>query len=67
MSRRVTHISLLTAHIRLLFRNVLELIDEPLDGRIMSYLNGAPIGDGGQWDMAYNLIGESDTGTGSVR
>jgi aminopeptidase C len=55
------------AHIRLLFRNVLELIDEPLDGRIMSYLNGAPIGDGGQWDMAYNLIGESDTGTGSVR
>ena len=35
----------------------MELVDEPIDGRLMSYFNSSPIGDGGQWDMAYNLIG----------
>ncbi|KAL7424424.1 bleomycin hydrolase [Cryptotrichosporon argae] len=36
--------------------NVLDLPDEPLDGRLLSYLFQAPVNDGGQWDMAYNLI-----------
>ncbi|WVQ96907.1 hypothetical protein IAU59_004015 [Kwoniella sp. CBS 9459] len=36
--------------------NVLELVDEPLDGRLLSYLNQAPVNDGGQWDMAVNII-----------
>nr|XP_031859696.1 uncharacterized protein CI109_004971 [Kwoniella shandongensis]KAA5526768.1 hypothetical protein CI109_004971 [Kwoniella shandongensis] len=36
--------------------NILELVDEPLDGRLLSYLNQAPVNDGGQWDMAVNLI-----------
>ncbi|OCF76379.1 hypothetical protein I204_02074 [Kwoniella mangroviensis CBS 8886] len=38
--------------------NTLELLDEPLDGRLLSYLNQAPVNDGGQWDMAVNLIGK---------
>lgn len=37
-------------------RNMIELVDEPLDSRLMSFLNSDPIGDGGQWDMAYNLV-----------
>lgn len=36
----------------------IELADEPLEGRLWSFLNGAPLSDGGQWDMAYNLVGE---------
>lgn len=36
---------------------VLALKDEPIDGRLMSFLNTAPVNDGGQWDMAYNLVG----------
>ncbi|RXK40742.1 hypothetical protein M231_01994 [Tremella mesenterica] len=36
--------------------NVLQLVDEPLEGRLMTYLNGAPVNDGGQWDMAVNII-----------
>ncbi|WRT70447.1 uncharacterized protein IL334_007445 [Kwoniella shivajii] len=36
--------------------NILELLDEPLDGRLLSYLNQAPVNDGGQWDMAVNII-----------
>jgi bleomycin hydrolase len=43
----------------LTLRNMLELVDEPLDSRIVSYLNMAPVNDGGQWDMAVNLIGMS--------
>ncbi|KDN38583.1 hypothetical protein RSAG8_09370, partial [Rhizoctonia solani AG-8 WAC10335] len=29
---------------------------EPLDSRLVSHLAGAPISDGGQWDMARNLL-----------
>ncbi|CAE6476002.1 unnamed protein product [Rhizoctonia solani] len=29
---------------------------EPLDSRLVSHLAGAPINDGGQWDMARNLL-----------
>ncbi|CAK9785964.1 peptidase C1B, bleomycin hydrolase [Cutaneotrichosporon oleaginosum] len=36
--------------------NMIELVDEPLEGRLVSFLNSAPVGDGGQWDMAYNLV-----------
>lgn len=35
---------------------MLELTDEPLDGRLMSFLNMAPVNDGGQWDMAFNIV-----------
>ena len=38
-------------------RNILETKDEPADSRIVTYLNTSPVGDGGQWDMALNLIG----------
>lgn len=31
--------------------NVLDTLDEPLDGRLMAFLLADPIGDGGQWDM----------------
>ncbi|KAL1407883.1 bleomycin hydrolase [Vanrija albida] len=34
----------------------IELADEPLDGRLWSFLNASPLSDGGQWDMAYNLV-----------
>lgn len=31
--------------------NILDTLDEPLHGRLVSYLLMDPIGDGGQWDM----------------
>lgn len=36
--------------------NILETVDEPLDGRLLQTLLGAPVGDGGQWDMVANLV-----------
>lgn len=36
--------------------NVLETLDEPLNGRLMAFLLQAPLNDGGQWDMLCNLI-----------
>lgn len=39
-------------------RNVLDTLDEDLDSRLISFLNEAPVNDGGQWDMAVNLIGK---------
>lgn len=36
--------------------NMLDLADEPLDSRVIQYLLEAPLNDGGQWDMAVNLI-----------
>lgn len=36
--------------------NVLETLDEPANGRLVSFLLQAPVGDGGQWDMLCNLV-----------
>lgn len=36
--------------------NILDTLDEPLDGRLVSYLLRDPIGDGGQWDMFRSLV-----------
>ena len=36
--------------------NMLETLDEPVSGRVISYLLESPIGDGGQWDMFRSLI-----------
>lgn len=36
--------------------NVLDTLDEPVDGRLVSFLLADPIGDGGQWDMFKSLI-----------
>ena len=30
---------------------ILETLDEPLDGRLVQALLSDPVGDGGQWDM----------------
>lgn len=38
------------------FENVLDTLDEPQDGRLVSYLLADPIGDGGQWDMFKSLV-----------
>ena len=38
------------------FENVLDTLDEPLDGRLVSFLLTDPIGDGGQWDMFRALV-----------
>ena len=38
------------------FENVLDTLDEPLDGRLVSFLLTDPIGDGGQWDMFRSLV-----------
>lgn len=37
-------------------RNMLELSEEPLDARIITFLNEAPVNDGGQFDMAVNIL-----------
>lgn len=36
--------------------NILETLDEPVNGRLVSHLLQAPVGDGGQWDMLCNLV-----------
>lgn len=36
--------------------NVLDTLDEPLDGRLVQELMKSPVGDGGQWDMVANLV-----------
>ncbi len=36
--------------------NILETLDEPTSGRLVSYLLSGPVGDGGQWDMFCNLV-----------
>ncbi len=36
--------------------SILETLDEPTEGRLVQYLLGGPMGDGGQWDMLVNLI-----------
>ncbi len=35
---------------------VLDMLDEPLDGREMAFLLSDPLGDGGQWDMFMALV-----------
>ena len=36
--------------------NIIETLEEPLDGRLVSYLLTDPLCDGGQWDMFANLV-----------
>lgn len=36
--------------------NILDTLDEPLDGRLMQFLLSAPVEDGGQWDMFKALV-----------
>lgn len=36
--------------------NVLETVEEPLNGRLLQSLLASPVGDGGQWDMVVNLV-----------
>lgn len=36
--------------------SILETLDEPTEGRLVSYLLTAPLNDGGQWDMFCNLV-----------
>lgn len=36
--------------------NILETLDEPANGRLVSFLLQAPLGDGGQWDMLCGLV-----------
>ena len=36
--------------------NVLDTLDEPLEGRLVSFLLTDPVGDGGQWDMFRSLV-----------
>lgn len=35
---------------------MIETVDEPIDGRLFSFLNTNPINDGGQWDMFANIV-----------
>ena len=36
--------------------NILETLEEPVNGRLVSFLLQGPVGDGGQWDMFCNLV-----------
>ena len=36
--------------------NVVDMLDEPLEGREMAYLLADPLCDGGQWDMFVSLV-----------
>jgi bleomycin hydrolase len=35
---------------------MIDLIEEPLDSRVVWHINSDPISDGGQYDMAVNLL-----------
>ncbi|KAE8454611.1 hypothetical protein EG329_000234 [Mollisiaceae sp. DMI_Dod_QoI] len=35
---------------------ILDTVSEDLDSRLVQSLLGSPVGDGGQWDMVYNLV-----------
>jgi bleomycin hydrolase len=35
---------------------ILDTVSEPLDERLVQTLLQSPVGDGGQWDMVYNLV-----------
>ena len=39
-----------------LLENILDTLDEPTSGRLVSFLLSDPIGDGGQWDMFKSLV-----------
>ena len=34
----------------------LKIVDEPVNGRLYSFLNSMPLNDGGQWDMLVNVV-----------
>ncbi len=36
--------------------NILDTLEEPTSGRLVSFLLMFPVGDGGQWDMLVNLV-----------
>ena len=36
--------------------SILETLEEPLDGRVVTWLLENPLSDGGQWDMFVNLV-----------
>ncbi|KAH9808252.1 peptidase C1B, bleomycin hydrolase [Melampsora americana] len=38
------------------YESMLDLVEEPIDSRIISYLSNSPLSDGGQWDMVVGLI-----------
>ena len=40
----------------LLVIEIIDTLDEPLDGRLLQYLLRGPVADGGQWDMVVNLV-----------
>lgn len=35
---------------------ILDTVDEDLEGRLIQTLIDGPVGDGGQWDMVANLV-----------
>ena len=35
---------------------IIDTVEEPLDGRLVQTLLSGPVGDGGQWDMVANLV-----------
>ena len=38
------------------FENIIDTVNEPLDGRLMQFLLTGPVDDGGQWDMFKALV-----------
>lgn len=36
--------------------SILDTLEEPTNGRLIAHLLGAPLNDGGQWDMLCNLV-----------
>ncbi|MFM1514912.1 C1 family peptidase [Helcococcus ovis] len=38
------------------YESILNTLDEDLEGRLVSHILTAPMGDGGQWDMVKNII-----------
>lgn len=39
-----------------LLEQILDTVDEDLEGRLVQTLLASPVGDGGQWDMVANLV-----------
>ena len=47
--------------------SILDTSSEELDGRLVQQLLSSPVGDGGQWDMAANLVAKYGLVSSAIR
>ncbi|EGG04950.1 uncharacterized protein MELLADRAFT_123253 [Melampsora larici-populina 98AG31] len=56
LSQNYLLFSMLLEKSNLYLENMIDLVEDPIDARIISHLSRSPLGDGGQWDTVVGLI-----------